>query len=75
MSKIDAVVIDHQNALAEYEERLRVFDWFYNYSDYHPYWKRYAEEHDQLIKIAKSHPDFAELYDQAKSDLAPSNFR
>lgn len=75
MSKINNLVISHENAVTEFEARLRRFDWHYNYSDYHPYWTKCSKDHDELVAIAKSHPDFAEAYDQVKSELAPSDFR
>jgi hypothetical protein len=75
MSKITDFAIAHQNAVAEFEARLNKFDWWYDYNDTLEYWQGASKIHNELKKIASTHPDFQEAYNRVVAEKAPSNFK
>lgn len=58
-------------ALAAYEARLRAFDWWYKYNDTYEYWREADRIHAELVKIAGTHPEFAEAYERIRAEKGP----
>ena len=76
MSKTSDLVIEHQNALVEFQARLDAFDWFYEYVDNdHRYWTKCESEHDRLIETARQNPELRELYINKINSVGLSDYR
>lgn len=46
----------------DYQRLLENHDWYYGYSDDHKAWRKGQAESDQLRQLAKSNPEFAQMY-------------
>lgn len=62
MSKMSELNIEMQNELADFEERLKNFDWNYEYTDSHNIYWKFRNELSDLQAIASKGPQFAELF-------------